>query len=664
MPTRQLAAIMFTDMVGYTALMQQNEQLALRRRKYVTRIFQASLKKHAGKLLQLYGDGTLSIFASALNAVRCAIEMETIFLQKPIEVRIGIHTGDVLIDHAGIYGDGVNIASRIESLATPGAVFVSEKVYDEIKNQEGISAKPLGFFELKNVQQPIQVYAISNPGIIVPSREEVKGKLKQTINSIAVLPFINYSADPENEFFCNGITEELINMLAKIDGLQVTSRTSSFAFKDKNEDVREIAAKLCVQRIIEGSVRKAGKKIRITAQLINAADGYHIWSEDYDRDLEDIFQVQDELSRTIANKLRANLTTEEHETPLVTASVQNMEAYKKYLQGLHYYDCLSPQEKNHGVELLEEATKMDPSLANAHGMLAIAYSLMAESGNIGTTKALDLINKHAAMAINADPTNAMAVLAQSVVKFFHEWDWAGAFDFLQKAVKLNPNLNMARTSLAEYYHLFLNEEKAFDEMRLAYQLNPLSPDTVAVLARLFMVTGKYKKAMEYAREALHLNSENITARYVMAYSKGHFGDWEAALKIFEQMHQSAKNCPLVLLGIGYSCARLNRRNDTEKIIEQIEELKKELPDANLEFILAILYLCLGNLKKFYEYYDACILKKSFWAIELYPSFHMRPVWYDTHVIESRKKLGLPYFKKKEQVIKTSSKAELHEYANS
>jgi TolB-like protein len=244
-----------------------------------------------------YGDGTLSIFTSALSAVKSAIEIQTLNLHDPkIDVRIGLHIGDVMFDDTGIYGDSVNIASRLETLAVPGAVFISEKLFEEIKNQQDINAKPLGYFELKNVQQPMQVFAVSNPGIVVPSEKDVKGKVKQTFNSIAVLPFASLSSDPENEFFCDGMTEELINVLSKVDGLQVTSRTSAFAFKGKNEDVREIAAKLNVLKVIEGSVRKAGNKIRITAQLINAADGYHCWSETYDRSLEDIFQVQDDIA--------------------------------------------------------------------------------------------------------------------------------------------------------------------------------------------------------------------------------------------------------------------------------------------------------------------------------------------------------------------------------
>jgi len=281
---------MFTDMVGYTSLMQTDEELALKKRKRQKEVLEDSINRFRGKILQYYGDGTLSIFQSALEAVHCAIDIQKKLAQEPkVDLRIGIHTGDIILEDEGIYGDGVNVASRIESLAVPGGVFISEKVYDDIKNQKDITTQEIGTFELKNVNQPVRVFAISNPGFAVPSRNEIKGKLNRPGNRLAVLPFENLSADPANEYFSDGITEELIDAFSKVNGLLVTSRTSCFAFKKKHEDAREIGSKLNVDKILEGSVRRAGDRVRISAQLINAADGYHIWSETFNRDLHDIF---------------------------------------------------------------------------------------------------------------------------------------------------------------------------------------------------------------------------------------------------------------------------------------------------------------------------------------------------------------------------------------
>src|SRR4026208_602552 len=333
---RQLAAILFADMTGYTALMQDNELLARQKRKRFKEVLETAIEKHDGKILQNYGDGSLSIFNSAINSVTCAISIQQqLQLEPKVELRIGIHTGDIVFEDESIFGDGVNLASRIESLAVPGGVFISEKVYDEIKNHENIKARDMGFFELKNVKQPVHLFAIANDGIIVPSRDELKGKTKQPTNRLAVVPFVNMSADPENEYFSDGITEELLNALTKVDGLQVTSRTSAFAFKGKNDDIREIAIKLNVDKILEGSVRKSGNRVRITTQLINAADGYHLWSENYDRNLTDIFEVQDEISGIIANKLRENFVATQQDDVLVKVPNKNIDAYTQYLKALH-----------------------------------------------------------------------------------------------------------------------------------------------------------------------------------------------------------------------------------------------------------------------------------------------------------------------------------------
>ncbi|MCP5102733.1 MAG: adenylate/guanylate cyclase domain-containing protein, partial [bacterium] len=276
---RLLAAIMFTDMVGYTALMQENELQARISRDRHRKIQQEASSRHGGKILQYYGDGTLIIFNSAIEAVGCAVDIQT-ELQKtpPIPLRIGIHTGDIVYDEEGIYGDGVNIASRIEGLSTSGSVLISDKLADEIKNQPGFGFKSLGIFDLKNVKQPVEIFAVTNKGLSIPDAREIETRREEHIKSIAVLPFVNMSSDPENEYFSDGITEELLNALSKTDGLQVTARTSSFAFKGRNLDIREIGRQLGVKTVLEGSVRKAGRKVRITAQLISIADGYHIWS--------------------------------------------------------------------------------------------------------------------------------------------------------------------------------------------------------------------------------------------------------------------------------------------------------------------------------------------------------------------------------------------------
>ena len=382
---RILAAIMFTDMVGYTALMQEDEKQAKVNRDRHRKVLEEKIAEHDGKILQYYGDGTLSIFSSGVEAVLSAIEIQKILLEEPvIPLRIGIHIGDIVKEDDGIYGDGVNIASRIESISVSGANLISDKLQDELNNQPDIVTRSLGSFELKNVKKPVEIFAINEKGIKLPAARDLKLEKARSIKSIAVLPFVNMSADKENEYFSDGITEEILSALVKVDGLQVTSRTSSFAFKNKNIDAREIANQLSVNTILEGSVRKAGNKVRIAAQLINSADGYHIWSDVYDRNLEDIFEVQDEIASKIANTLREKLTGKEKKEPLVTTATKNLEAYNLYLKGKYYLFKWTPESGKRGIKYLEQAIAEEPDFALAHSTLAFCYTLLGAYGSIPT----------------------------------------------------------------------------------------------------------------------------------------------------------------------------------------------------------------------------------------------------------------------------------------
>ncbi|MBC7872719.1 MAG: adenylate/guanylate cyclase domain-containing protein, partial [Ferruginibacter sp.] len=426
---RQLAAILFADMTGYTALMQENEDLARLKRKRLKEVLEANIEQFNGKVLQYYGDGSLSIFSSAIDCIHCSIKIQQqLQLDPKVELRMGIHTGDVIIEEETIYGDGVNLASRIESLAVPGGIFISEKVYDEIKNHGDFITREMGYFELKNVKEPVRIFAIANNGIAVPGREELRGKTKQTKNRLAVLPFVNMSADPENEYFSDGITEELLNTLTRVDGLQVTSRTSAFAFKGKNHDIRDIAIQLNVDKILEGSVRKSGNRVRITSQLINAADGYHIWSETYDRNLTDIFELQDEISGIIANKLRENLLPVQQEEKLVKTPVKNIEAYTCYLKALHFWNKLTPADGKKCIECCEEAISIEPGYAEAYAMAAAGYAYLGSSGQVMPDKAFEIVNRYADKALQLDPSVEEGHIAKASKYLFYDWNWQAAYE--------------------------------------------------------------------------------------------------------------------------------------------------------------------------------------------------------------------------------------------
>lgn len=607
---RQLAAIMFSDMAGFTALMQQNEQLAKDKRRRLKEVLETSVSGYNGKILQYYGDGALSIFNSAIDGVKCAVEIQQTLLQQPqVDVRIGIHTGDISIEEESIYGDGVNLASRIETLAVPGSIFISEKVFDEIRNQENLSAREMGYFELKNVVKPVRIFAIDNAGIIVPSRDALKGKTKQPANRLAVLPFVNMSADPENEYFSDGITEELLNALTKIDGLRVTSRTSAFAFKGKNTDIRDIGIQLNVDRILEGSVRKSGNRVRITAQLISAADGYHIWSENYDRDLTDIFEVQDEISTIIANKCRENLAAKVHVVNLGKTAAQNIDAYTLYLKGLHFYNKITPNDAKKALACFEEAIVLEPDYAHAYAMAAVANAFLGSTGQLPPDEAFEVVHRYSDKAMQLDPLLAIGYVAKGAAYLLYDWKWEEAHESLLKAIELNPAATDAHQLLSFYYLITGRRNEAVDIMEKALELDPLSTIVIKSLADAYIFAGRPGDALKQANSLLEMHSHMRVALELKGWCIGMKGDWAKAAELFEEIHRSL-NHPLKGLA-PLACAYANS-GETEKAlacVRKIEQRQVEEPGLVLDAELAMIWLSLGDMDKAFHYLFQCVEKR-------------------------------------------------------
>lgn len=608
---RQLASIMFTDMAGFTALMQLNEQAAIEKRRRLKEVLEKSIPAYHGKIVEYAGDGALSIFNSAIESVRCAIAIQQQLFREPkVELRIGIHSGDISIEEGVIYGDGVNLASRIESIAVPRSVLVSEKVFDEISNQSDLDAVEIGFFEFKHIIKPVRVFAIQAESIVVPSRNELNGKTKPAVNRLAVLPFMNLSNDPENEFFSDGITEELLNALCKVDGMQVTARTSSFAFKGINKDVREIGTQLNVDRVLEGSVRKAGNKVRITAQLINAADGYHIWSETYDRDLTHIFEVQDEISHIIANKFRQNLSDASYKETMVSAPTKNIEAYTRYLKGLHFYNQISPSEVRKGIACFEKAVALEPQYANAYGMMASSYAILGASGQMPADEAFAIVHAYADKSLQIDPSVASGYTAKGTAYLMYDWKWNEAFAALEKAIALNPASTTAHQMLSFYYMITSQPQEAVRIMQQAYKSDPLSPLVNKFLADAYLFAGRTEDSLRQCEMLLDIHPNMGVAMEVKGWSIGVRGDWKKAATIFEEARRLNNQTGLKgLYALGCAYANAGETEKALDCIDKIEQLQVLEPEKVLDVDLALIWLSLGNADKAFHHLFRCVEKK-------------------------------------------------------
>jgi TolB-like protein/class 3 adenylate cyclase/AraC-like DNA-binding protein/Tfp pilus assembly protein PilF len=597
--TRRLAAIMFTDIVGYTALMQKDEQAAAEIRSKHRKEFQQYHEMHHGEILQYFGDGTLSVFQSGVEAVECAIAIQRALQQgEGVPLRIGLHMGDIVFDGTEIYGDGVNLASRIESSGVAGAILISGKLNGELKNQPHVSTVSIGEFSFKNIAHPVEVFAVTNKGIKVPSRSELKGKQKSQTKSIAVLPFINRSADPENEYFTDGMTEEIINALSKVKNLKVTSRTSSFFFKNKKIPIPQIGKELNVSAILEGSIRLSGNRMRITAQLIDVMDDFHFWSETFDRSIDDVFAVQDEISLLIAEKLREHLGHMEIEDHLVAKPDISVDVYQRYLQSRYHILKMTKPEIEKGMAILSDLIAEQPNFAPAHLGMNLGYTIMGTIGFIPAAEAFSRGKSFLDTAIALDPEHPECQLQLAWICFLQEWDFAKAYVHLNKAFEQRPIVDsyqsMASTLIAEGKF-----DAAHNYIDTALQIDPFSDINHHLKGFIYYTQEKYEQAIEYFKKSMVLKPDAQVSILEWGLAIILAGRPEEGLRFFQDLPDDEAGNIVRLGGVTLSHASMGYIENAQAGINQLETA---LETEMIGQVLNLLILCntkLGN-------YDAAL----------------------------------------------------------
>ena len=605
---RRLAAIMFTDMVGYTALMQEDESSATALRDRHRTVLHEGIEAHQGEIVQFYGDGTLSVFPSAVQAVDAAVDIQRHFrLDPPIPVRIGLHIGDIVHDQDGVHGDGVNVAARVQGLAVPGSVLISSGVYEELKNHPHLPTRALGDFELKNVQRPLSIHAVATSALAVPSPADLSSGGNRTKKSIAVLPFVSMSSDPENEFFTDGITEEILNALVKFDDLKVTARTSSFVFKGRHEDVREIGRVLNVGAVLEGSVRKAENRVRITAQLVDTADGYHLFSNSYDRELEDIFAVQDEIARTIAGELRVLFPVVGTRKPtIVRKPTESSEAYSLYLRGLHCWNQWTPNTTQEALGHFRDALALDPDFALAQTGVARCYTHLGATGRLPSEEAYPAAQEAAQRAIELNPEIAESHMSLGLVKLFYDWDLVAARSYLEHAIELNPGSAEARHWAGTCYMASGHFDELLETAEVAVSLDPLSLLALDALARANLVAGRPRESLIHYDRALEIEPTFRTAIEGRAFAYIRLGEHDRAVEEFLR-YRALTPGGAGGLGSGvYLFARAGRTEEALGYLAELEELERTSPELtlHLDFITAL--AALGRIDEAVERLERAI----------------------------------------------------------
>jgi len=536
--TRKIAAILAADVVGFSRLASADEDRTLARlRTLRAELIDPTVASQNGRVFKRTGDGALVEFRSVVEAVRCAISIQNAMIERNvgisadqrIEFRIGIHLGDVVEESDGdLMGDGVNIAARLEGVAKPGAICLSEQAYWQVKGRLDIAVSDLGATQLKNIAEPVHAFSlqVGLPAQAKPAAqagptpaERPAERLSPAAKpSIAVLPFQNMSGDAEQDFFCDGLVEDIITTLSKLAGLRVVARNSSFVYKGRSVDVREVAKQLGVRHVLEGSVRKSGSRIRVTAQLIDATDGSHLWAERYDRAVDDIFAIQDEITLVLATEMQVKLTDGE-QARLRYTTTNNVEAWTHWAKGLSYHGQPPTKDNREAAQLCwEKALALDPRSAPLNAMLGFTHCLDARFGWKDTFEiAMAKARAYADRALELDPGNADAYIASGMVL------------------------------LMEGRH-----DEAVASARKAVQLAPGSADVVQLAAFILLPSGYPEEAVALSEKSMTL-SPNYPAPYLGTLGDAYrqSGRTDEAIAAFEAYHARSPGFGLTDVVIAY-----------------------------------------------------------------------------------------------------------------
>ena len=509
--TRRLAAIMFTDIVGFTALGQKDESLSLSVLDDQRKLCRPIFKKYGGLEVKTIGDAFLVDFPSALNAVKCAYEIQktsrdsygSLPEDRRVRMRIGIHLGDILQSEGDISGDAVNVASRIEPLAEEGGVCISRQVYDQVQNKFELPLTSLGSRSLKNLRAPIEVFKMVMPW----EGDAMEEGVELDRHRVAVLPLKNMSPDPNDEYFADGMTEELITALSSVHNLTVIARTSVMQYKNSPKRVVDIGRELKTGTVIEGSVRKAANKVRIAVQVIDAKSEGHLWAQNYDRQMDDIFTIQTEIAEKVADKLKLKLIESEKDR---IEKTPNTEAYTLMLKGRYYWNERNKPSVEKGIAYLQKAIQADPNLAEAYSDLADAYYIMTDYGMIRPQDGLAKTTEYATRALKLDHGLSQPHAALAAVHD-RNFRWAEAAREYMLAIEKNPNNARAHHWYA-LHHFFRGEYKdSLEEWKKAKQLDPLSLIIGSAFGFTLVLTGSVEEGLEMQRKSIELDDSFVVA---------------------------------------------------------------------------------------------------------------------------------------------------------
>jgi TolB-like protein/tetratricopeptide (TPR) repeat protein len=542
---RRLAAILAADVVGYSRLMGVDEEGTLTTLKtYRHEVIDPKIAEHGGRIVKTMGDGVLVEFSSAVEAVRCADEIQRGMLErntsmprdKRVEFRIGIHVGDIIIEDGDIFGDGVNIAARLEGIAQPGGICISEDAYRQVRGKFAANFQDAGEHKLKNIAQPVRVYQLQAGG----DAKEASTPALPDNPSVAVLPFTNLSRDPEQEYFADGITEDLTMALSNVRSFFVIDRSSSFTYKGQSVDVREVGRRLKVRYVLEGSVRKAGDKLRVSAQLVEVLSGNQVWADRFDGDLREIFDLQDKIVASVVGALEPQLLRAELER-VRQKRPDNFDAYDLTLCGLSHMNKLTPEDTAAALNYFRRAIDADPNYARAYACACWCYRRKVQlRGMILSEEEKTESLRLARAALQADSTDPYVLWQVGFAFALIDKDMEGGLSLIDRSLAANPNSNRALLTSASVRVLSGDPQTAIKHAERAIQLSPLDISmwvAFGVLANAHAQLAHYQEAVVWARRSVRLHRDHILAHIALIASLAQIDQQQEAEKALSELQK-------------------------------------------------------------------------------------------------------------------------------
>ena len=547
---RRLSAILAADIAGYSRLMGQDEAATVRDLKGHQAVILPLVGRHGGRIIDTAGDGILAEFPSVIGATECAVEIQTVMAARNEDVpehrrmlfRIGINLGDVIHDETRIYGDGINVAARLEGLAEPAGVLVSRAVHDQVRDRLDLAFEDLGERELKNIARPVRVYRLRTPAESKAALAPGAALPLPDKPSIAVLPFLNMSGDPEQGYFADGIAEDILTGLSRLRWLFVIARNSSFTYKGRHVDVRQVGRELGVRYVLEGSVRKGGNRIRITGQLIEAETGNHLWAERYDRALDDVFAIQDEITESVIGCIQPEVYAAEHDR-LKRKPPQSLDAWESFVRGMFLYSQHSDASTEEALNMLDRAIELDPGYAQAHGLRAVCLAWRVIQGWENRDTALAEAAEGADRAVACDPGEPWAYLAHGFIAIAR-WRDSEAVGAFSRAIDASPNFAYAHGLLGAAHAFGGRPDQAIECIDRGVRLSPrdiFGDEYQLYYAFAHFQAGRYAEAASAAHLAIQQRPGHPVLYIMAAASYGLAGETDKAKRAITQLTDLVPN---------------------------------------------------------------------------------------------------------------------------